>query len=48
VESSHILLLLVRINMQVNFVSNVYVDRKPISVKVVRANVMQEYVGMEA
>jgi len=39
---------MVRINMEVNFVYDVYVDRKPISVKVVPANVMQEYVGMEA
>jgi hypothetical protein len=37
-----------RINVEVNFVSDVYVDKKPISIKVVPANVMQEYVGMEA
>lgn len=43
-KSSHILLLIVRINMEVNFVSDVHVDRKPISVKDVPANVMQEYV----
>jgi hypothetical protein len=39
---------MVRINMEVNFVSDVYLDRKPISVKVVPANVMLEYVEMEA
>lgn len=47
-ESSHIFLLMVRINMEVNFMYDVYVDRKPISVEVVSANVMQEYVCMEA
>jgi len=39
---------MVRINMEVNFVSDVYVDGKPFSVTVVPANVMQEYVGVVA
>ena len=47
-KSNHILLLMVRINMDVNFVSDVYVGRKPISVKVAPANAMQECVRMEA
>jgi len=48
VKSNHILLLMVNINMELNSVSDVYVDRNPFSVTVVSANVMQEYVGMEA
>jgi hypothetical protein len=34
--------------MEVNFVSDVYVDTQPISVKVIPANVMQKQVGIEA
>ena len=47
-KSRHILLLMVRINMEVNSVSDVYIYRYPTSVNVVPPNVMQEYVGMEA